>query len=81
MLFCVCAVLGAAAWGVNSFITLLAIPAVQLAVSAYGRISGVHIALPNNFNDLVQTWTLIAVAGTAVVSAINARLSLSALRT
>lgn len=49
------AVLGAAAWGINTFFVDFVVPGANLLVLAYGKISGVHIAIPERF-DAVLGW-------------------------
>jgi hypothetical protein len=66
-----CAVLGAAAWGINSFVSLFLTPTAKLLVAVYGYILGVHISLPSNLAEILFgisiPFQIIALVGSILV--------------
>ena len=63
-------VLGAAGWAINSFMTYLVLPAIKLSVAAYGYVSGAHITLPSNTNDIIWAFTEVFIYLNAVLSVV-----------
>lgn len=62
------AVLGAASWGIHTFLVDFVVPGAKVLIAAYNWLAGSHIKLPQNFAAAIEwlNWGLVAFLGIGI---------------